>query len=135
MEAYCVKCKVKRTVQNPVATYTKKAQPGTKGVCGECGTGLYRMGNTSAHEGLVPPVPTPSKPRKTALNKKRKGKFVIVESNTKARTIERILGKGYKVEPSVGHVRDLLKSRMAVDPDNDFEPEYRIPNDKRPIVK
>ena len=135
MEAYCVKCKVKRAVQNPVATYTKKAQPGTKGVCGECGTGLYRMGNTSAHEGLVPPVPTPSKPRKTALNKKRKGKFVIVESNTKARTIERILGKGYKVEPSVGHVRDLLKSRMAVDPDNDFEPEYRVPNDKRPIVK
>tara|TARA_B100001964_G_scaffold200112_1_gene226852 strand:- start:22485 stop:24881 length:2397 start_codon:yes stop_codon:yes gene_type:complete len=136
MEAYCVKCKVKRTVQNPVATYTKKAQPGTKGVCGECGTGLYRMGNTPAHEGLEPPVPTPSKPRKTARNKKKKkGKFVIVESNTKARTIERILGKGYKVEPSVGHVRDLLKSRMAVDPDNDFEPEYRVPNDKRPIVK
>ncbi|MFL2651396.1 MAG: type I DNA topoisomerase [Anaerolineales bacterium] len=135
MEAYCVKCKVKRTVQNPVATYTKKAQPGTKGVCGECGTGLYRMGNTPAHEGMVPPVPTPSKTRKKTRSQSKRGKFVIVESTTKAKTIGRILGKGYKVESCVGHVRDLLKSRMAVDPENEFEPEWRVPNDKRKIVK
>ena len=134
MEAYCVKCKVKRTIQNPVATYTKTAQPGTKGVCKECGTGVYRMGNTLAHEGMVPPVPTPSKTRKKTRSQSKRGKFVIVESTTKAKTIGRILGKGYKVESCVGHVRDLLKSRMAVDPDNEFEPEWRVPNDKRKIV-
>ena len=92
------------------------------------------MGNTLAHEGMVPPVPTPSKTRKKTRSQSKRGKFVIVESTTKAKTIGRILGKGYKVESCVGHVRDLLKSRMAVDPDNEFEPEWRVPNDKRKIV-
>jgi DNA topoisomerase-1 len=127
---------MKRTIESPVATFTKKAQPGTKGLCVSCGTGVYRMGRTPAHEGLVPPKPVPSKKigRKSKTNKK-KGKVVIVESPAKARSIGRFLGKGYKVRFSLGHVRDLLKSRMAVDPDNDFEPEFRVPNDKRPIVK
>jgi len=135
MEAYCVKCRMKRTVQNPVATFTKKAQPGTKGMCDECGKGLFRMGKTPAHEGLIAPKPTSSKNRKKSTSHKKKGKVVIVESPAKARSIGRFLGKGYKVRFSLGHVRDLLKSRMAVDPDNYFEPEFRVPNDKRPIVK
>ena len=136
MEAYCVKCRMKRKIESPVATFTKKAQPGTKGLCVSCGTGVYRMGRTPAHEGLVSPKPVPTKKiKKKAKAKKRKGKVVIVESPAKARSIGRFLGKGYKVRFSLGHVRDLLKSRMAVDPDNDFEPEFRVPNDKRPIVK
>ena len=135
MEAYCIKCRVKRTIQNPVATFTKRAQPGTKGMCGECGIGLFRMGKTPAHAGLVAPKLSPSKSRKKPKSHKKKGKVVIVESPAKARSIGRFLGKGYKVRFSLGHVRDLLKSRMAVDPDNDFEPEFRVPNDKRPIVK
>jgi DNA topoisomerase-1 len=60
---------------------------------------------------------------------------VIVESPAKARTIENYLGKGYKVRASVGHVRDLLRSKLSVDVENDFEPRYRVPNDKREVVK
>jgi DNA topoisomerase-1 len=89
------------------------------------------MGRTEAHEGLTPPENTSRKSKK----KPRKGKLVIVESPAKARTIGRFLGKDYKVVASVGHVRDLLKSRLSVDTENNFEPTYRIPNDKRDIVK
>lgn len=51
-------------------------------------------------------------------------KLVIVESPAKAHTIARYLGKGYKVEASQGHVRDLPKSQLGVDVDNDFEMKY-----------
>ena len=51
-------------------------------------------------------------------------KLVIVESPAKARTISKILGRGYKVEASQGHVRDLPKSQIGVDIDNNFEPKY-----------
>jgi len=51
-------------------------------------------------------------------------KLVIVESPAKAKTIEKFLGKGYKVEASQGHVRDLPKSQLGVDAENDFEPKY-----------
>ncbi len=51
-------------------------------------------------------------------------KLVIVESPAKARTIAKFLGKGYKVEASQGHVRDLPKSQLGVDPENDFEMKY-----------
>ena len=47
-------------------------------------------------------------------------KLVIVESPAKAKTIEKFLGKGYKVEASQGHVRDLPKSQLGVDAENDF---------------
>lgn len=50
--------------------------------------------------------------------------LVIVESPAKAKTIERFLGKDYKIEASVGHVRDLPKSQMGVDIENNFEPKY-----------
>ncbi len=51
-------------------------------------------------------------------------KLVIVESPAKAHTIGKFLGRGYKVEASNGHVRDLPKSQIGVDIDNDFEPKY-----------
>ena len=51
-------------------------------------------------------------------------KLVIVESPAKARTIGKFLGRGYKVEASNGHIRDLPKSQMGVDIDNNFEPRY-----------
>ena len=47
----------------------------------------------------------------------------------------RYLGDGYRVEASVGHVRDLLRSQLSVDVDNDFTPKYRVPNEKRAVVK
>jgi DNA topoisomerase-1 len=65
----------------------------------------------------------------------RSGKLVIVESPAKAKTIGKYLGKGYTVRASVGHIRDLLRSQLSVDVDNDFAPKYRVPNDKRAVVK
>ena len=54
--------------------------------------------------------------------------LVIVESPTKAKTITKFLGKDYKIESSFGHIRDLPKSKMGVDTENDFQPEYAIPD-------
>ena len=53
--------------------------------------------------------------------------LVIVESPTKAKTISNFLGKNYKVESSFGHVRDLPKSKLGIDVENNFEPQYIIP--------
>ena len=128
MEAYCMKCKTKREMQEPVAGFNAKGSPVTIGVCSVCGTKLYRMGKTEAHAGLVPPP----KPEKV---EKRDGKLVIVESPAKARTVGRFLGKGYTVRASVGHVRDLLKSQLSVDVENNFTPKYRVPNEKKEVVK
>ena len=134
MEAYCVKCKQKQEMADPVATFTATGTPATKGTCSVCGTGLYRMGKTPQHEGLAPPAIV-KKTKRTKENQPRKGKLVIVESPAKARTVGRFLGKGYTVKASVGHVRDLLRSQLSVDVDNQFEPKYRVPNEKRSIVK
>src|SRR5215467_3346196 len=60
--------------------------------------------------------------------------LVIVESPAKARTIEKYLGKGYTVEASLGHVKDLPKSTLGVDIDNDFETEYIIIPGKEKVV-
>lgn len=60
--------------------------------------------------------------------------LVIVESPTKAKTIERYLGKNYKVLASVGHVRDLPKSQMGIDIDNNFEPKYITIRGKGPVI-
>ncbi len=127
MEAYCVKCREKREIQNPVADFNKVGAPVTRGTCPVCGTQLYRTGRTDAHEGLKPP--------EKKKNEQRSGKLVIVESPAKARTVGRFLGKGYTVRASVGHVRDLLRSQLSVDVDNNFEPKYRVPNEKRAVVK
>lgn len=130
MEAYCVKCRQKREIKDPVADYNAAGAPVTKGTCSFCGTKVYRMGRTEAHEGIP-------KPKVTRKKKKveRKGKLVIVESPAKAKTVGRFLGKGYTVRASVGHVRDLLRSKLSVDVENDFEPRYRVPNEKREVVK
>jgi DNA topoisomerase-1 len=129
LEAYCFKCKEKRELTNPQAVFTENGRPATKGTCGVCGTSLFRMGRTQEHDKLPEPKITSSKP------KTRHGKLVIVESPAKARTVGRFLGKGYTVKASVGHVRDLLRSQLSVDVENDFHPKYRVPNEKRSVVK
>ena len=169
MEAYCLKCKTKREMQEAVAGFTVNGAPITKGVCSVCGTKLSKMGNTPAHEGLErpviekteKPVRKTAKPRKSAAKtgtgkgkntrtsrgtkgtKVReqkpvvygKGKsLVVVESPAKARTIAKFLGDKYRVVASVGHVRDLLKTQLSVDVDNDFTPKYRVPDEKKAIV-
>ena len=125
---YCLKCKEKRLMQDPQAEYSAVGSPGTRGTCPVCGGTIYKMGYTAAHEHL--PKPEISKPQE-----RRSGKLVIVESPAKARTIGRYLGSGYTVKSSVGHIRDLLKSRLSVDVENNFEPEYRVPNEKRDTMK
>lgn len=58
-------------------------------------------------------------------------KLVIVESPTKANTIEKFLGKDYRVLSSYGHIRDLPKSKLGIDTEKDFEPSYVIPTKAR----
>jgi DNA topoisomerase-1 len=125
MEAYCMKCKTKREMKDPVAGFNARSSAVTTGICPVCGTKLFRMGRTPAHEGMTPPE------RKET----REGKLVIVESPAKAKTVGRFLGKGYMVRASVGHVRDLLRSQLSVDVENDFAPKYRVPNEKKEVVK
>ena len=127
MEAYCDKCKQKREIQNPEAGFNAVGAAFTKGKCGVCGTTLYRIGRTPAHEGMTPP--------ERDLMAGREGKLVIVESPAKAKTVGRFLGKGYTVRASVGHVRDLLRSQLSVDVEHDFAPKYRVPNEKKAVVK
>lgn len=127
MEAYCVKCRTKREVIEPTPEFNAVGAPVTRGKCGVCGTSMYRIGRTPLHEGMTPP--------EKKSTHKRSGKLVIVESPAKAKTVGRFLGKGYTVRASVGHVRDLLKSELSVDVNNNFTPKYRVPNEKRPVVK
>jgi DNA topoisomerase-1 len=131
MEGYCLKCKAKREILNPEAAFLSNGRPTTRGVCAVCGKKIQKMGATEAHRGLTPPVPV----RREEKRAKRNGKLVIVESPTKAKTVGRFLGKGFQVRASVGHVRDLLRSQLSVDVENGFTPKYRIPNEKRPVVK
>ncbi|MBM7571810.1 type I DNA topoisomerase [Aquibacillus albus] len=61
--------------------------------------------------------------------------LVIVESPAKAKTIERYLGKKYKVKASMGHVRDLPKSQMGVDVESEYKPKYITIRGKGPVLK
>src|SRR5512135_2050274 len=145
MEAYCVKCKTKREMIEAKPEYTATGTAATRGKCPVCGTTLYRMGVTPEHAGIPKPDPvaksnTPRASKKNGKSKNgadgpRSGKLVIVESPAKAKTIGRFLGKGFTVKPSIGHVRDLLRSTLSVDVDHDFTPKYRVPNEKKDVVK
>lgn len=156
LEGYCLKCKETRVLQDPRPEWASNGAPATRGKCAVCGANIYRRGHTPAHDTLPKPEVTAGARKKAASKKansgkkgkagksqtakstsreKRSGKLVVVESPAKARTIGRYLGRGYTVKSSVGHVRDLLKSRLSVDIENDFTPEYRVPNDKRAVVK
>ncbi len=81
--------------------------------------------------------------KRTAARSASKQKFtqyegktlVVVESPAKAKTLEKILGSGYRVLASVGHVRDLPKGRLAIDIDNDFQPEYIQVRGKADLIR
>jgi DNA topoisomerase I len=86
------------------------------------------------------PRPAPKKKAKRRTKKvARIGKplknLVIVESPAKAKTIEKYLGPDYKVRASMGHVRDLPKSKLGVDPDKDFLPQYLVLRTRKKLVK
>ena len=81
----------------------------------------------------------PAKKRATASKTKSKAKpkknLVIVESPSKAKTIEKYLGSSYKVIASIGHIRDLPKSTMGVDIENNYEPKYINIRGKGDVIK
>ena len=60
--------------------------------------------------------------------------MVIVESPAKARTLGKFLGKGYNLKASMGHIRDLPRSRLGVDIDSGFAPQYVVPKEKKKVV-
>ena len=62
-------------------------------------------------------------------------KLIIVESPAKAKTIKKYMGGGYEVTASMGHVRDLPKSKLGVDVEHDFAPDYVDIKDKGPLLK
>jgi DNA topoisomerase-1 len=64
-----------------------------------------------------------------------KNNLVVVESAAKARTIEKFLGRGYTVRACLGHVRDLPTSKLGVDVDHGFRPQYVVPKDRSDIVR
>lgn len=74
--------------------------------------------------------------KKSTTKKKSAAKknLVIVESPAKAKTIEKYLGRSYKVVASVGHIRDLKKSSMSIDFDNNYEPQYINIRGKGPLI-
>jgi DNA topoisomerase-1 len=72
----------------------------------------------------------------TAASAMRRGtNLVIVESPSKAKTIAKYLGPGYRVTASMGHVRDLPKSKLGVDVEHEFTPQYLVSKDKSQVVK
>jgi DNA topoisomerase I len=72
---------------------------------------------------------------KQGMASKTKKNLVIVESPTKARTLSGFLGRDYEVKASVGHVRDLPKSKLGVDVNNGFRPDYIVPEEKEKVVR
>ncbi len=143
IEGYCLKCKEHRVFKDAKAEWASNGTPAIRGKCSVCDGNVYKRGMSPLHEGLEKPEILPQAKKKKASKKKgkkskttrRSGTLVIVESPAKAKTIGKYLGKGFTVKSSVGHVRDLLKSRLSVDVENGFTPEYRVPNEKRPVVK
>jgi DNA topoisomerase-1 len=137
---YCIRCKEKREIKNPQPVFTRTGAPGTQGECAVCGAKVFKAGATPAHEGLPRSEAVQARRSSGGKRKRRRqptgdGKLVIVESPAKARTVGRFLGREYVVRASVGHVRDLLRSQLSVDVENDFTPKYRVPKEKRQVVK
>ncbi|AUO98545.1 DNA topoisomerase 1 [Streptococcus agalactiae] len=79
---------------------------------------------------------TKTRPKKQVKKKSATAKknLVIVESPAKAKTIEKYLGRNYKVVASVGHIRDLKKSSMSIDFENNYEPQYINIRGKGPLI-
>ena len=163
MEAYCFKCRGKHALKDPRPIFFANGSPATQGTCSNCGSEkVFKMGRSEAHEGMERPIPVKREPKpkitKTAIKKVTKTRvgskaraaagaadaaghgakgrpLVIVESPAKAKTIGKFLGAKFSVRPSIGHIRDLPKSRLGVDLEHDFEPTYIVPMAKRKTVK
>jgi DNA topoisomerase-1 len=112
-------------MQDPIPVFMANGRPATRAKCPQCGTGLFKIGHTPAHDDLE------MEGNIHGLS----GRMVIVESPAKARTVGRFLGDDYAVMASIGHIRDLPANRLGVDVENDFEPRYVIPSKKKQVVR
>lgn len=159
LEAYCVKCKTKREMQNPQALYSARGAAYTQGTCAVCGTKMTRWGTTELHaaygdEGRrtkregerarervqssgfgVQNSPLATRNLTISNPQSPISKLVIVESPAKARTLAKFLGRGYDVRASIGHVRDLPEKQFGVDIEHDFRPHFVLLAKKRAVVK
>ena len=61
-------------------------------------------------------------------------KLIIVESPSKIKTLSKYLGNDYQIEASVGHIRDLVKTKLGLDVDNGFKPKYGVSVDKKQVI-
>jgi DNA topoisomerase I len=85
----------------------------------------------AAKSAKAAPAQTPAKLPKSGKLKS----LLVVESPAKARTIKKYLGSAFMVKASVGHVKDLPKSKLGVDPANDFEPSYVVIRSKEKVIE
>src|SRR5205814_2928076 len=90
---------------------------------------------TTTRKAVAKTPPKTTTEESAASNGAARGRLVIVESPAKARTIGKYLGGGYTVKASMGHVRDLPKSTLGVDVEDNFAPKYVVPRDKSKVVK
>ncbi|MBK8025651.1 MAG: type I DNA topoisomerase [Chloroflexi bacterium] len=129
------KAKTKSAAKKTAKSATSKKKSASSKTTGAktTSTGSAATAKKAAAAKTKPASKTAKSGSATAV--RRSGKLVIVESPAKARSVGQYLGAGYTVKASKGHVRDLLVSQLSVDVENNFEPKYRVPNDKRDTVK
>ncbi len=121
-----------KTVQEPKKKSPKKALSSEKPAAKKSGKAKDRK--TAPAASKTPRTKGRTKKTAAAPSSGSGGRsLVIVESPTKAKTLTKILGSGYVVKSSVGHIRDLPKSRLAIDVDRNFEPEYILVKGKAKV--
>jgi DNA topoisomerase I len=127
------KAKVKAAAPDNTKVESKiaKAPPAGKTTKGK-GKKVKDTKTVAEHEAELDGI-EPGKPRKPKKVKPGSA-LVVVESPAKAKTIGKYLGAGYVVKASVGHVRDLPKSKIGVDFENNFEPVYEVIEGKKKVV-
>ena len=112
------------SAKSPRATKGRRASQSRR-------SGGRAAGKTASQDSAA----TGSARRATRMPSSRGKRLVVVESPAKARTVGQILGNKYLVTASMGHVRDLPKSTLGVDTEQDFSPKYLTMRDKRDLVK
>jgi len=99
------------------------------------GEAAKKKGRAKAAPKATPKAsPEAAAPRRSAARPTRSGSLVVVESPAKAKTIKKYLGRGFDVRASVGHVKDLPKSKMGVDVEKGFKPQYDVIKGKAKIL-
>ena len=146
MEAFCFKCRGKHELLNPVPIFFANGSPATQGTCANCGNEkVFKMGRSPAHEGMTPPVverkprekkrklpapkrsPAKAKPSANPQPHRapRAGRWSSSSRRPRRARSASSSAASYAVKASIGHIRDLPKSRLGVDVEHDFEPTLR----------